>query len=222
MKVLCRFITAIVILQFVCFEGLAQQNPPFYNEIEAFKTEDRLNPPPKGEIVFVGSSSFRGWNNVQSYFPGYTIINRGFGGSRLPDAIRYARDIITPYQPKQVVIYCGENDFTADGVTAEIVFDRFTTLFEIIRHDLPKTHILFVSFKPSPSRLKYMPEMVKANELIKRYLKNYRRTGYVDVYSKMLLEAGTPMPDIFKADKLHMTEAGYRIWQKAIEPYLKK
>lgn len=64
--------------------------------------------------------------------------------------------------------------------------------------------------------------MVKANELIRRYLKNYRRTGYVDVYSKMLLEDGTPMPDIFKADKLHMTEAGYRIWQKAIEPYLKK
>ncbi len=222
MKLLCRFITGIILLQFLSFDALAQQSLPFYNEIEAFKKEDSLNPPSKGKIVFVGSSSFRGWNNVGSYFPGYTIINRGFGGSSLPDAIRYAKDIIIPYQPKQVVIYCGENDFTAEGVTAEIVFDRFTTLFEIIRNDLPKTHILFVSFKPSPSRLKYMPEMLRANELIRTYLKNYRRTGYVDVYSKMLLEDGTPMPDLFKADKLHMTEAGYKIWQKAIEPYLKK
>ncbi|MEJ7779980.1 MAG: GDSL-type esterase/lipase family protein [Daejeonella sp.] len=222
MKLLSRLTAVIILLQLVGFDSIAQQNLPFYDEIEAFKKEDILNPPPKGKIVFVGSSSFRGWNNIESYFPGYTIINRGFGGSSLPDAIRYAKDIVIPYQPKQVVIYCGENDFTAEGVTAEIVFDRFTTLFEMIRNDLPKTHVLFVSIKPSPSRLKYMPEMVKANELIRRYLKNYRRTGYVDVYSKMLLEDGTPMPDIFKADKLHMTEAGYRIWQKAIEPYLKK
>ncbi len=222
MKLLSRIIAVIVLLQFIGFDSIAQQNLPFYTEIEAFKKEDSINPAPKGKIVFVGSSSFKGWNNVQSYFPGYTIINRGFGGSSLPDAIRYAKDIITPYQPKQVVIYCGENDFTAEGVTAEIVSDRFTTLFEIIRNDLPKTHILFVSFKPSPSRLKYMPEMLRANELIRKYLKNHRRTGYVDVYSQMLLEDGTPMPDLFKADKLHMTEVGYRIWQKAIEPYLKK
>jgi len=222
MTLLKRFITAIIILQFLCIEGIAQQNPPFYNEIATFKKEDSLKPPPKGAILFVGSSSFRGWDNIQSYFPGYTIINRGFGGSSLPDAIRYSRDIITPYEPKQVVIYCGENDFTVDGVTADTVLNRFTSLFEIIRKDLPKTHLLFVSIKPSPSRLKYMSEMVKANEMIRNYLKNYRRTSYVDVYSKMLLEDGSPMPNIFKDDKLHMTEAGYAIWQKAIKPYLKK
>lgn len=217
-----RLLICLLFFQCLSLSGIAQQAPPFFNEIEAFKKEDSVSPPPKNAILFVGSSSFRGWTNIQSYFPGYTIINRGFGGSSLPDVIRYASDIIVPYQPKQVVIYCGENDFTADGVTAEIVYDRFTTLFEIIRNGLPKAHILFVSFKPSPSRLKFMPEMVKANKLIKDYLKDHRRTGYVDVYSKMLLADGTPMPDIFKADKLHMTEAGYAIWQKEIKPYLRK
>lgn len=222
MKHIKTSLICFVLFQFFSITGIAQQAPPFLKEIEAFRKADALNLPPKNAIVFVGSSSFRGWTNIQSYFPGYTIINRGFGGSTLPDAIRYAQDIIIPYQPKQVVIYCGENDFTADGVTAEIVYDRFTTLFEIIRKDLPKAHVLFVSFKPSPSRLKFMPEMVKANAMIKGYLKNYRRTDYVDVYSKMLLADGTPMPDIFKADKLHMTEAGYAIWQKEIKPYLKR
>ncbi|MEJ7693409.1 GDSL-type esterase/lipase family protein [Daejeonella sp.] len=222
MKHLKAFLICVVLLQGLSFTGIAQEAPPFFNEIEAFKKQDAINPPPKNVILFVGSSSFRGWTNVQSAFPGYTIINRGFGGSSLPDAIRYAPDIIIPYQPRQVVIYVGENDFPADGVSAEIVYDRFTTLFEIIRKGLPKAHILFVSFKPSPSRLKFLPEMVKANAMIKDYLKKYRRTDYVDVYSKMLLADGTPMPDIFKADKLHMTEAGYAIWQKEIKPYLKK
>lgn len=216
------FFVCLLFLQCLSIASFAQQRAPFFNEIETFKKQDLVNPPPKNGIVFVGSSSFNLWPKIQDYFPGYKIINRGFGGSSLPDVIRYAPDIIIPYKPKQVVIYCGENDFMADGVTAEIVLDRFTTLFEILRENLPKTHILFVSIKPSPSRLKYLPEMVKANSMIKDYLENYRRTDYVDVYSKMLLADGTPMPEIFKSDKLHMNENGYAIWQKAIKPYLKK
>ncbi len=201
--------------------GFTQQLPPFYKEIEAFKQLDSINPPQKGEILFIGSSSFRGWKDVQKYFPGHPIINRGFGGSSLPDVIRYAPDIIFPYKPSQVVIYCGENDFTSAEVTAEIVYERFTRLFGMIRDELPKAHILYVSLKPSPSRAKYMPEMVRTNDLIKRYLEKKKRSAYVDVYSKMLLADGSPMPDIFKADKLHMNEKGYAIWQQAMEPYLK-
>ena len=222
MKHLKGFLICFLLFQTLSFSSFAQQTFPFSNEIESFKKQDSTNPPPQNAILFVGSSSFRMWTNIQEDFPGYTLINRGFGGSSLPDVIRYAPDIIIPYKPKQVVVYCGENDFTADGVNAGIVNDRFTTLFEIIREKLPKAHILFVSLKPSPSRLKYMPEMVKANTMIKNYLKNYRRTGYVDVYSKMLLPDGSPMPDIFKADQLHMTEAGYAIWKKAIKPHLKR
>src|ERR1700761_1934486 len=92
-----------------------KQSPPFWNEIAEFKHQDSVQRPPSGAILFVGSSSFRKWTNLQSYFPGYTIINRGFGGSTLPDVIRYANDIIFPYHPKEIVIYCGENDFAADS-----------------------------------------------------------------------------------------------------------
>ncbi len=222
MKNALRLLLSLLILQSLFLPGFAQQKPPYWDEIEAFKKQDNLNPPPKNAILFVGSSSFRAWKDVQSYFPNYTIINRGFGGSTLPDLIRYAPDIIFPYQPRQIVIYCGENDFVTKDITAEIVFDRFKTLFGMIREELPNVHILFVSFKPSPSRLKYMPEMVKANDMIKTYLKKHNQTGYVDVFSKMLLRDGRPIPTIFKTDQLHMNEGGYRIWQKAIRPHLKR
>ena len=223
MKQLNRLLVAFLLLQLCNQNSFAQQTPPFYNEIEAFRQQDSINPPPKSSILFVGSSSFRLWKDVQNDFPGYTIINRGFGGSSLPDVIRYADDIIFPYKPSQVVIYCGENDFTiSDTVNARVVFNRFTELFGRIKKELPGTHVLFVSIKPSPSRQKYMPEMVLANDMIRKYLKKYPKTGYVDVYSKMLLTDGEPMPDIFLGDRLHMNENGYVIWQKAIKPYLKK
>lgn len=92
----------------------------------------------------------------------------------------------------------------------------------MIRKEVPRAHILFISIKPSPSRAKYMPEMVRANELIRKYLRRWPGTGFVDVYNKMLLDDGSPMQDIFLSDKLHMNKNGYLIWQKAINPYLRK
>ena len=219
MKLAFRFFIFVTLV--ISYNAKAQQ--PFYDEIQNFKKQDSINPPPQHAILFVGSSSFNLWKDVQTYFPNYTIINRGFGGSSLTDVIRYANDIIFPYHPKEIVIYCGENDLAAsDTVSVQTVFDRFKTLFEIIRSKLHNEKIVYVSIKPSPSREKLMPEMEEANQLIKDFLEREKHTAFVDVYHLMLTEDYKPIPDIFRDDSLHMNAKGYAIWQKAIEPFLKE
>lgn len=213
------------LLFFLIFSNdlVAQKKFPFQDDILKFKKQDSIHFPEKGQVLFVGSSSFTKWTDIQDYFAGYKILNRGFGGSSLPDVIRYANDIIFPYQPKQVVIYCGDNDLaSSDTVTSKIVFERFKQLFLLIRDNLPQAHVLYVSIKPSPSRQRLMPAMEDVNNRIKKYLSKKRRTGFVDVYHKMLMPDGNPMADIFVEDKLHMNARGYAIWQKAIQPYLLK
>lgn len=206
-----------------CFVFVNGQNAPFHDEIQRFKTEDNLHFPPKHAILFLGSSTFRKWSDVQKYFPGYTIINRGFGGSTFPDAIRYADEIVFPYDPRQVVIYEGDNDVaSSDEITADSVLNRFKTLFYLIRKKLPNTSIAFVSIKPSLSRQKLMPVMANANSLIKNFLKGKKNAAFIDVYHSMLNEDGTPKKDIFIEDGLHMNAKGYAIWQKIIKPYLLK
>jgi len=201
----------------------AQQQPPFWNEIAAFKKQDSAHFPPKQAILFVGSSSFRMWSTVQDDFPGYKIINRGFGGSAFPDVTRYSGDIIFPYQPKQIVIYCGDNDLAAsDTVSAGTVFSRFVQLFSIIRKKMPDVHIVFVSIKPSPSRQMLMPKMEKANALIRKFLQDNPRTAFADVYHAMLTPRGEPVKELFLADNLHMNAKGYAIWKKIIQPFLLK
>jgi lysophospholipase L1-like esterase len=196
---------------------------PFAGDIKEFQKQDQINPPPSNAILFVGSSSFTKWKDVSNYFPGYTILNRGFGGSSLPDVIFYAPEIIFPYHPKQVVIYCGDNDLAfSDAVTADTVFERFRVLFELIRKNLPGENILFVSIKPSPSRIRLKEKMEKANLLIQTYLSLQQHAGFVDVYHKMFNPDGSVMKDIFLEDNLHMNAKGYAIWQKAISPYLLK
>lgn len=197
---------------------------PFWNEIAEFRHKDSLHHPPANPIVFVGSSSFRKWTTVQADFPGYPILNRGFGGSTLDDVIYYAKDIIYPYHPKQVVVYCGDNDLAADKkVTGKRVFKKFQHLYELIRKHLGNdVDILYVSIKPSPSRVTLMPEMERANDLIRNFMAEHSHAAFVDVYHLMLNAQGHPIDDLFAGDKLHMNEKGYRIWQQAILPYLDK
>ena len=202
-------------------------DPPFWNDIQNFKRQDSISSPSKNAILFIGSSSFTMWKDINEYFPGYPIVNRGFGGSTLLDQIRYADNIIFPYHPKQIVIYCGENDLaSSDTVTASMVFDRFKHLDSIIRNKL-EVEILYVSMKPSPSRRHLFKKMREANAMIKDFIEfqnihfdSRRISVFIDVHDKMLNEQGEPIPELFLADSLHMNAKGYAVWQKEIQPNL--
>ena len=214
---LCLFLTITIV------QTVNGQQLPFYNEIQQFKKDDSTSVPPNDAILFVGSSTFRKWTDIQAAFRDYKIINHGFGGSTLPDVIRYAYDIIVPYKPKQVVIYCGDNDLaSADSISTLTVANRFKALFFTIRAELPNINITYVSKKPSPSREKLLFKMKQINKIVKRFLEQKTNTAFVDVFTPMLLPNGKIMPDIFLEDKLHMNAKGYAIWQKAIKPYLLK
>jgi lysophospholipase L1-like esterase len=211
-----------LLIGFLLFACYAQaQQPKFWNEIAAFKKHDSLKFPSKNSILFVGSSSFRMWANVAEAFTGYNILNRGFGGSDFVDVIRYAYDIILPYQPKQVLIYCGDNDLAQNTPVSEVV-KRFKTLYQVIRINLPHTVVDFVSIKPSPSRQHLLPKMREVNSQIAAYLKKEKNAGFINIYSPMIDEKGNPKEELFIADRLHMNEKGYAIWKKVIFPYLLK
>jgi lysophospholipase L1-like esterase len=210
----------ILLLAF-CSQAQAQQKPPFWDDVQAFKAQDSLNPPPKGAILFIGSSSFTRWTDYQSYFPGYTIINRGFGGSTLPDLTRYVDAIVTPYQPKEIVIYCGENDIS-DSLDSKVVADRFKDLFTAIRARLPDVPIAFISMKPSPSNVYFRHLLTQANQIIKNFLWTQKNTMYIDIFNSMLDAAGNYRMDLFVSDSLHLNAAGYAIMAKAITPDLIK
>lgn len=190
--------------------------------IQAFEQADRQTPPPKDPIVFVGSSSFAFWTDVNDYFPGKPILNRGFGGSELSDALYFADRVIIAYQPKQVVIYAGENDLVDRKKSATDVYHLFVQLFTKVRKALPNASIAYVSMKPSPSRWKFVPEMQKGNRLIRRYLGRQRNAQFVDVVPVMLDPATQrPKPFIFKPDSLHMNAEGYKLWAAVLRPVLK-
>jgi len=197
---------------------------PFQDEIDVFVKKDSIQMPAANSILFVGSSSFNYWKDISNYFPGYPIINRGFGGSSLTDVIYFNKETILKYKPKQIYIYCGENDIAAsDTITPQIVFERFKTLYTIIRTHLGnKIPVMYVSIKPSVARWTMEEKFVTANTLIHNFINKQKHTQFLDVHSAMLDTSGMVYKDIFIGDKLHMNARGYAIWQKIIAPTLVK
>lgn len=216
------FITSVVCCT-LSFQIQAQEPFPYWNEVQAQKKKDSLHFPAPNQILFIGSSSFTRWEDIQEYFPSYPILNRAFGGSGLVDLIRYRYDVLYPYQPRQVIIYCGENDFaSSDTVSAKTVATRFLVFFKLLRAKYSRVPVAYVSMKPSPSRLHLLTKFRDANAMIQSYLSTQKHTAYINVFDAMLNADGLPIEDIFLEDKLHMNAKGYAIWKKIILPYIIK
>jgi lysophospholipase L1-like esterase len=172
-----------------------------------------------GGIVFVGSSSIRLWKTLAQDFPGYPVLNRGFGGSQIIDSLYFADRIILPYRPRLVVLYAGANDLNA-GKTADQVFGDFSALAAKIHAALPQTRIAFISIAGNPARWAQVDRVREANRRIQRYCATDPRLAFIDVFSHMLGPDGLPKPEIFADDRLHMNEKGYTIWKELVKPHL--
>ena len=200
----------------------AQVKPAFWNDIEHFKEINKENPPPKNAILLLGSSSFTMWKDVADYFPGKPIINRGFGGSSLNDLNFYSDELLKPYSPKQIIIYCGENDFAGnERLTARQVFNRYRHFYTEIRKYHPTIQVDYISTKLSPSREKLWPQFNAANSFIKKFMDKKKNAAYIDMTKAMNDENGRTRKDLFLEDMLHMKPNGYEIWAKEMKPFLK-
>ena len=191
-------------------------------EITAFEAADQKQPPPKGGIVFVGSSSVRLWD-VKKAFPNLPVINRGFGGSQIEDSTHFVERIVFPYEPCAVVFYAGDNDIAA-GKSAETVAADFKAFAKKVQERLPNTVLFVIPVKPSPSRWKHIETQRAANKLISDYCEECCCNGavFVDIVKPMLGADGQPREELFLKDRLHMNANGYALWNDALRPHLEK
>jgi lysophospholipase L1-like esterase len=186
-----------------------------------FAAADREHAPPPGGVVFVGSSSIRLWDNLESYFSARpVVIKRGFGGSKMSDCTRYLNRLVLPYKPHLVLVYAGDNDL-AEGRSPQEVLRSFTMFVEGIRKELPATRIAYISIKPSPARAALLPQARETNRLILQYVTGDQNLDFIDVFTPMLDSQGLPRAELFRPDALHLNAAGYALWRKIIGPYVR-
>jgi len=210
----------------LCLVGIAQAYQIVVDRsrwepvLQKFEEQDRVSPPPRDAVLFLGSSSIARWD-LAGYFPdlGQPVINRGISSSLLSDAVRNCDRIAIPYRPRGIVLYAGDNDIDA-GVSPQ----RLVELLDRFEHKIhavsPHTLIVVISIKPSVMRWKLIDRIRAANRQIRAYCQTHSNIRYLDIEPQMLGPDRTPRPELFTADGIHLSPAGYRIWTNALKPLL--
>jgi lysophospholipase L1-like esterase len=188
-------------------------------DIAAYEAADRANPPPKGGILFIGSSTIRRWQTLAKDFPDHKVINRGFGGSEIVDSTHFADRLIFPHEPRQIFLRAGGNDIHAGGLPEEVAAD-FADFVRVVHERLPKTEIVYIGVSPAPARWGENDKYRDLNKRIRKLALHLPRVSYLDTYDMSLKPDGQARREIFVADQLHFNADGYKLLADRVRPYL--
>jgi lysophospholipase L1-like esterase len=188
-------------------------------EIAAFEEADRRDPPRKGGILFIGSSTIKLWKTLAEDYPDHNVINRGFGGSTIADSTHFADRIIFPYEPTKIFLRAGGNDIHAGLLPAAVAQD-FAEFVQVVRARLPRTEILFVPVNPTPARWGEADKNRELNRLIRTRVLSMPFVGYVDAEGFTVGPDGKPRSELFVEDQLHLNADGYKFLADEVRPYL--
>ncbi len=188
------------------------------NDIATFEHADATNPPPKGAVLFAGSSTIRLWQSLAQDLPNLAVINRGFGGSWLEDSTHFADRIIFPYAPSKIVLRAGGNDL-ASGKSPEQVFADYQEFVAVVHAKLPEAEIIFISWAPTIARWNQVEKEKTLNKLVANYAKAHPKLGYIETSDLVLGADGKPRAELFRADKTHFNDAGYRLLAERVRAY---
>jgi lysophospholipase L1-like esterase len=188
-------------------------------EVAAYEASDRLNPPLKGGVLFIGSSTIRLWKTLAEDYPDHKVINRGFGGTEIVDSTHFAGRLIFPHEPRQIFLRAGGNDVHAGRTPEEVAYD-FAEFVRVVHGRLPRTEILYIAVSPAPARWGETDKYRELNRLIREMALKMPRVGFVDAFDVSLSPDGRAIPVLFVKDRLHFSPEGYKRLAERVRPFL--
>ncbi len=193
----------------------------FDDQIQAFLADDKVNPPPKDGILFIGSSIFRLWTSLKEQMAPLPVFNRAFGGSRTWEILHYMDRIVIPYRPRVIVYYCGSNDVNA-GESAVAIFDGIKAFVTRAQAALPETEILYFSINKALDKRDKWQIVDQVNAQVKALAGKTPRLGYIESNDALFDAKGEPRTELYLADGLHFKPPAYDAFTGLIKPVLTK
>jgi lysophospholipase L1-like esterase/poly(3-hydroxybutyrate) depolymerase len=174
-------------------------------------------------IMFLGSSYIRLWKNIRTDLQYKDIIHRGFGGCNLVDVAYYVKRIVYPHNPKALFIYVGNDIVVSEKDKApDQILELYKYVVQVVRQKYQKMPITFLAISPSEKRWASWDKVQEANALVKAYCASAPSLYFIDAGQSFLGEDGKPITSLYRDDKLHYNEEGYKVWGAAITKEVKR
>lgn len=179
--------------------------------------EFKANPLEFGDIVFVGNSLTEKGENWGQRFNNKKVKNRGIAGDVSAGVINRLAEIYY-YKPEKVFLKIGINDLFHDDLTPEYVAKNIQFIVDKIHLESPETKIVVQTILPTDKNTALKAKIAATNTIIKNSVQsNYYQV--IDLHS-IFADANDLMISSYTVDGVHLSEAGYILWQNYIKEFV--
>lgn len=185
--------------------------------MDAFDEQNASDPDPPDAVLFIGSSSIRRWSTLATDIAPYRTIRRGYGGAKFTDMAVFAKRIVSPHQYRAIVMFVGngvvgkEDDHTPDQIES-----LARHIVDVSHRHQPGAPFFLIEITPCEKRFSAWPKIRAVNARLREIALSTPDTYFVPTASHYLKADGTPRPELFVEDRLHLNESGYHLWASLI------
>jgi lysophospholipase L1-like esterase len=171
-------------------------------------------------LVFLGDSITQGWgDDFQGSFAGAKKANRGISGDTTRGMLIRLQEDVLALNPSGVVLLMGTNDLE-EGAEPETIASNFRSIVAALKSHNPDMPIVVCQVFPSSAQKKRPADKIKQiNELYAAAVRGDAQVTVLDTWTLFADPQGDAQPDLFP-DLLHLNEAGYQKWARALQPIL--
>jgi lysophospholipase L1-like esterase len=170
-----------------------------------------------GDIVFIGNSITEQGGNWAQRFDNSKVKNRGIAGDVTAGVIARLKEIYY-YKPEKVFLKIGINDLFHSDLNPEYVANNIKLIVAMIHQESPTTKIFVQTILPSRDNNPSKERIAATNAL----LKAMTPTDFLQVIDLHSVFANKDdlLIGEYTHDGLHLTEAGYVVWQNYIKVFV--
>lgn len=175
----------------------------------------------QGAWVLAGDSLLGNWKTSQRDLEPRKTANRAIGGDVSRGLLfRFEEDVLD-LNPSGIVLLIGGNDLSALQATAQTMRNIERMLSAIHAHDasLP---VILCTLPPRDSVKAPIKqsELTSLNAGIKRLAEQHDQVELLDLFPLFATADGQPQAELFTADRLHISAAGYEVLSSALNAKL--
>ena len=209
------------------FSKYSQSNRQFEEEVSILERLDVEEKAGEKDILFIGSSSIRLWDNINEDMYPYSSVKRGYGGAHFYDLIHFSERLVKNHTPKAILIFVA-NDITGSNGLTNFVSDLspkevkrlFKLNYKLIRGIHKHIPIFLIETTPTQKRWKVWSEILKSNKKLESFCKKEQTLYYISTRDKFIGVDGLPIKSLFLNDELHLNSDGYKLWSNIIKTKL--
>jgi lysophospholipase L1-like esterase len=167
------------------------------------------------DIVFVGTSLTEAFQ-LQEYFPGLPVVNRGIGANETRHIVARISAIAGKH-PMKIFMEGGLNDLR-ERVPADTIMVHIRSILEMAKFQSPGSKLYYCSIFPTTMSESGLNSSINAlNGQIKTFCESNGIT-YINVHDALL--KGGELDESFTCDGMHLNGKGYEVWKEKLLPYL--